>query len=195
MNKLSELIVYLKKKGLKETISRIKFRYFSITEFVLLSCDISKFEPTMESNPDIEYKFGDMNVLEEYRRKYIELPREFYVDQTHGAKEFYLGYYKGELAEICWVFRKGEYSRFFAINDEAVCELNYIITLPQFRGKGLPAHFVDYMFTQLKHQNIDKVVIGVSANNVNIIKAMKHTGFCEFKRVKSYLSILAKTKI
>lgn len=195
MKRFSELIVYFKKKGIKNTISRIKRRYFSISEFILFQRDLENSCCLTEKSADIEYIKGDIQALKQYRELHINLPREFYIDQTHGGSEFYMGYYKGDLAQICWVFSNGDYSRFFSFKDYSTCELNYIITLPQFRGKGLPAKFTNYLCEQLKNRNIKTVVVGIAASNVNMIKGMKYTGFAELKRIKSYFSIVKKVVV
>lgn len=196
MGKLSELAVYIKKKGLKETINRIKSRYFSITKFDLFGCDLTSFNASsFNAEPDIEYCLGDIDELNKYRSEHPDLPREFYVDQTHGGKEFLLGYFNGELAQICWVFRKGDYSRFFDIVNETSCELNYIITLPKFRGKGLPAKFVAFICDYLLSSNIKKVVVAISSKNVLMIKGMKATKFRHYKTIKSYCSFVIKDKV
>jgi len=195
LNKLSELVVYLKKKGLKETFLRIKSRYFSITEFVLFRNDLTNSSTTLDEVPDIEHRLGELEELKRCRHERSDLPREFYVDQTHGGKEFYLGYYKGELAQICWVFRRGEYSRFFKFANESSRELNYIVTLTKFRKMGLPAIFTDYLCASLKANGVNVVVVGIAASNTNMIRGMKNTDFYEFKRVVSFLSFVKKTTI
>ncbi len=193
MNKYSELMVYFKKKGLKDTIARIKSRYFSINEFVLFRNDLKDTSSMYQLIPDVEYRTGTLEELIEYRNEHIDLPREFYIDQTHGGKEFYLGFYKGELAQICWVFRKGEYSRFFTFKDDSSCEVNYIITLPQYRGKGISAYILNYICDKLAKEEIKVAVGGIATGNVLMVKGMKSTGFYEFKRVKSYFSYINKT--
>jgi len=195
LSRLSELTVYLKKKGLKETISRIKSRYFSITEFVLFRNDLNAGSTKFREDPDIEYRLGDMEELKQYRIEHPDLPREFYIDQTHEGKEFYLGYYKGELAQICWVFRRGDYSRFFILADDASCELNYVITLPEFRGKGFSANISNYICNQLVKEQLRAVVVGIAANNILMIKGMKNTDFYEFKKVDSWFSFVKRTVV
>ena len=195
MSRLTELIVYLEKKGIKETLSRIKLRYLSISEFVVFHRNLESSNFQAEISPDIKYVKGEIEALQQFRDQHPSLPREFYIDQTHNGKEFYLGYYKGDLAQICWLFYKGDYSRFFSFKDDSSCELNYIITLPQFRGNGLPAKFTNYICDQLKSKKIKNVVVAIASGNANMVKGMKGTDFIEIKRIISYCSFLNKMKI
>lgn len=178
-----------------ETITRIKSRYFSINEFVLFRNDLRDTDSIYQLITDVEYLLGTMDELRLYRDKYHDLPREFYIDQTHGGKEFYLGFYKGELAQICWVFRRGGYSRFFNFKDDLSAEVNYIITLPLFRGKGFSANILNYICNQLANEGLRAVYGGIAADNVLMVRGMQSTGFHEFKRVKSYFSALIKTSV
>ena len=193
MNKVAELFVYSQKKGFRETVSRIKNRYLSVGLFTLFHTYLQDVSIQMRKNTKVEYHVGSLEELKKYRKENINLPREFYVDQTHGGTELYLGFYEGNLALIGWVFKKGEYSRFFSFEDGSTCELNYIITLPQYRGKGLSSDFMNHMCNQLKMKGIQKVVIAIATSNILMIKSMRRTEFNEFKKVKSYFSFVSKT--
>jgi ribosomal protein S18 acetylase RimI-like enzyme len=195
MNKLSELYLYYEKKGFKETMLRIKTRYFTIMEFVLFTKNIGDENDNEMYSTDIKCIKGNYDILNGIRNKNEHLPREFFVDKTHGGKEFYLGYYKGEIAQIIWVFRRRGYSRFFSFENESSCEINYVITLPEFRGRKLTEKFLKCIFYQLKNQGIKNVVVSVSAENILMLKSMRSSGFKEFKMIKSYFSLLKKTSI
>lgn len=195
LSKYSELVVFFRKKGLKATVNRIVSRYFTITEFLIYRNDPTISNTIFEADPDVEYGLGHIEVLKRYRSDHPDLPREFYVDETHGGKEFYLGYYKGELAQICWVFRKGEYSRFFKMTDDSTCELNYIINLPAFRGKGLPARFINFVSSDLLDKGLKTILMAVSLNNSNMTHMMTKTRFKELKKVKSVFSISKKITV
>lgn len=195
MNKLLELYTYVFKKGLKNTLIRIKSRYFSVSEFVLFSRSIDNFICVNINNCDFEYSVGDIEQLRQYRKSNSNLPREFYIDETHGGKEFYFGFFKGELAQICWVFRKGEYSRFFEIVNDSTCELNYLVTLKKFKGNGKSSNIINFICLKLKDDKLNRVVGAVSANNILMLRGMKSIGFNEINRVKSYYSFVRKTRV
>ncbi len=138
---------------------------------------------------------GNLGLLNKECEGRTDLPREFFIDQTHGGKIFYLVYYGNELAYIHWIFRKGEYSRFFKIQDDTTVEFNYNITLLKFRGNRLQAKTMNYICEDLKKKGYKKVLGAVAVGNVLSIKGMNKTGLKEFKRVKSFFSVVKKTRI
>jgi hypothetical protein len=195
MNKLKELYVYTKKKGLNDTLKRIYSNYFHILTFILYKRDLNDGFSGIMLDPKFRCAEGNLELLKKERQLRKDLPREFYVDQTHGGKLFYLVYYRDELAYIHWIFRKGEYSRFFKIQDESTIEFNYNVTLPKFRGNRLQAKTMNYICEDLKNKGYKMVVGAVSTGNILSMKGMARTGLKEFKRVKSFFSYVKKVKI
>jgi len=195
LNKILELYTYITKKGIHSTIKRIRKRYLSITGFTLFKKQLDKNVNYEDTKSIYDYCIGDISILNQYREKNHSLPREFYIDRTHNANEFYLGYYNGHLAQICWVFSKGEYSRFFSIKNYSTCEVNYLTTLQDFRGKGDSAKIINYICNQVKSRGVEKVVGGIASTNVLMIRGMESIGFTPFKCVKTYLSVVSKTDV
>lgn len=195
MGKIGELVVYYKKKGLTETLKRIKYSYFQINTFILYKRELHDNFSGITIEPPFRCVEGNLLQLEKERSVRKNLPREFYIDQTHGGKMFYLVYCEDELAYIHWLFRKGEYSRFFKIVEETTVEFNYIYTLPKFRGNRLQARTMNYICENLKCKGYKKAVGAVSADNVISTKGMNKTGLKEFKRVKTYFSFTIKTAV
>jgi len=195
MNKLKELYIYTSKKGIKDTVSRIKTKYCHITPFFLFLKNLDKPYSGITLDNCFKCVQGNLELLNEMREKINNLPREFYVDKTHGGKTFYLVYHKNEIAYIHWIFKKGEYSRFFDIQDENTFEINYIIALPKFRGNRLQAKAINYTCNDLKQKGYKRVISAVSKGNILSIKGMKRAGLKEFKKVKSFYSFVKKTKV
>jgi len=195
MSRLMELWVYARKKGLRDTVRRILSRYFHVQTFILYKRELDDGFLGIMPERDFTVVEGNLDDLKRIRSQRGDLPREFYVDETHGGRLFYLVYFKAELAYIHWVFRKGEYSRFFDIQDETTFEFNYNFTLPQFRGNRLQARTMNYICEHLKEKGYKRAVGAVAAGNVLSIKGMHRTGLKEFKRVRSYFSFVRKTKV
>lgn len=195
MTKLRELYIYALKKGLRDTLQRIYSNYFHINTFILDKRELDDGFSGIMLDGDFRCVEGSLNVLNRERDGRKDLPREFYIDQTHGGKLFYLVYWKDELAYIHWIFRKGEYSRFFDIQDESTFEFNYNITLPKFRGNRLQAKTMNYICEDLKKKGYKRAVGAVAVGNVLSIKGKSRAGMKEFKRVKSYFSFLRKTSV
>jgi len=195
MNKLKELSIYIKKKGLNDALKRIYSNYFHILNFILYKRDLNDGFTGITLDSKFRCIEGNLELLKRERKARENLPREFYVDQTHHGKLYYLVYDKDELAYIHWLFRKGEYSKFFKIQDESTIELNYNITLPKFRGNRLQAKTMNYICEDLKNKGYKMVIGAVSTGNILSMKGMARTGLKEFKRVKSYFSLVKKTKV
>jgi len=195
MSKVRELYIYALKKGLKDTLQRIYSNYFHILTFILYKRELDDGFSGIMLDGDYRCVEGNLDMLDKLRKERDDLPREFYIDQTHGGRLFYLVYSRDELAYIHWVFRKGEYSRFFDIKDESTVEFNYNITLPKFRGNRLEAKTMNYICEDLRKKGYKRAVGAVSVGNVLSIKGMNRTGLKEFKRVKSYFSFVKKRKV
>lgn len=194
MNKCRELYYFLNKKGIKNTLIRMGSRYFHIITFILYKRVLNDSFSGIILDPDFTCIDGDLELLNRERVAMPDLPREFYIDKTHGSNFFYVVYYKDKLAHILWVIRKGEYSRFFDIQDEATVEINYIITLPKFRGNRLQAKTINYVCEDLRKKGYKMVLCAVSVGNILSIKGLARTGLKEFERVKSYFSFVKKQK-
>ncbi len=193
--KLNELYLYVSKKGFKATILRIYSNYFNIKTFVLYKRELREDPANIIFEKEFKCFQSNLELLKEIRNKKDDMPREFYLDKTHRATFFYLTYYKKELACILWIFPKGEYSRFFNIQDEKAVELNYMFTLSSFRGKRLQGKTVDWVCKDLKERGYNKVLLAISSTNISARKGMELTCFREFHRIKSYFSYVKKIKI
>jgi hypothetical protein len=195
MRKIRELYTYASKKGLKDTLQRIYSNYFHVLTFVLYKYELDDGFSGITIDGDYQCVEGSPTLLDRERDGRKDLPREFYLDKTHEGKLFYLVYKRDELAVIYWIFKKGEYSRFFDIQDESTFEFNYNITLPEFRGNRLQARTMNYISEDLRKKGFKRALGAVSAENIFGMKAMDRTGLKEFKRAKSYFSFVRKTKV
>jgi hypothetical protein len=195
MRTLRELYTYASKKGLKDTLQRIYSSYFHVLTFVLYKRELDDGFSGITIDGEFRCVEGSQALLEREREGRKDLPREFYLDKTHGGKRFYLVYRGDELAVIYWIFKKGEHSRFFDIQDDSTFEFNYNITLPEFRGNRLMARSMNYISEELRKKGFKRALGAVAAENIFSMKAMDRSGLREFKRAKSYFSFVRKTKI
>ena len=113
-----------------------------------------------------------------------ELPREFYYDRFHGVRNCYVVMRGSEPAYIHWIYVKGDANRFLRLGD-GVAEINYITTLPEFRGKGLMASMMVLAMNELKMLGYKKVVSVVNATNPPAVKNMRAAGFKEVRRIRT----------
>jgi len=195
MRKIPELATYFRKKGLIETWKRGRSRYLGVRTFILYKRDLFDGFKGTTLDGNFSCVRGNLNLLTELREKRKDLPREFYIDQTHGGDMFYLVYCKNEVAYIHWIFKRGQYSRFFNIKNDKTVELNYNITLPQFRGHRLQTRSVNFICEDLKEQGYTSALGAIAAGNILAQKGMAGTGFKEIGKVKSYFSYVKKMKV
>lgn len=159
--------------------SGIHINTFSIYERVL-DDSIQSIELESEfriEKPNIE-RLGQI-------RNGRDLPREFYYDKIHGIKNCYLVMCGEEPAYIHWVYVKGDYNRFLIL-PEWIGELNYITTLPIFRGRKLMVRMMLYTMNDLKKQGFRKAVLVVNIQNPPAIKSMEAAGFREVRKIKTF---------
>jgi RimJ/RimL family protein N-acetyltransferase len=113
-----------------------------------------------------------------------ELPREFYCDRFHGVKNCYVVMHGPEPAYIHWIYVKGDANRFLRLGDR-VAEVNYITTLPQFRGKKLMARMMVLTMNDLKGIGYKKLVSVVNSYNPPAMKSMRAAGFKEVRTIRA----------
>lgn len=148
-----------------------------------------------ELDPEYTVIIDDLSVLDKLRKERDDLPREFYVDKTHGGKKFHLVLLDSEPVYIHWLFGKGEFSKFCDIQDEKTVELQFGYTMPKFRGKRIMAKAMNYTCQDLRLKGYKRVVNVVSEGNVNVIKGMRFTGLTPIAHVNSYFSLIKKVKV
>jgi hypothetical protein len=113
-----------------------------------------------------------------------ELPREFYCDRFHGVKTCYVVMHGPEPAYIHWIYVKGDANRFLRLGDR-VAEVNYITTLPEFRGQRLMASMMVLTMNDLKRIGYKKVVSVVNTLNPRAMKGMRAAGFKEVRTIRA----------
>jgi RimJ/RimL family protein N-acetyltransferase len=121
--------------------------------------------------------------LEDMRARQ-ELPREFFCDRFHGVKTCYVVMHGAEPAYIHWIYVKGDANRFLRL-DEGVAEVNYITTLPKFRGRKLMVRMMVLTMNELKASGCKKLVSVVNTYNPPAIKSMRAAGFKEVRTIRT----------
>ena len=97
--------------------------------------------------------------------------------------------YGEEPAYIHWIYVRGDTNRFLKLGD-GVAEVNYITTLPEYRGKKLMANMMIFAMNDLKRMGYKKLVSVVNTLNPPALKSMLAAGFKEVRKIKTlgYLS-------
>lgn len=123
---------------------------------------------------------SELDALRERR----QLPREFYYDRLHGINKCYVVMHGEEPAYIHWIYVKGDPNRFLKLGD-GVAEVNYITTVPQFRGRKLMASMMIFAMNDLKKMGYRKVVSVVNTLNPPALRSMHAAGFKEVRRIRT----------
>lgn len=165
-------------------LSLIKFIYscLKINTFVIYELDLNKPLPHIELDSTFRVIKPTTDELESLRNaKY--LPREFYYDKFHHVRTCYVALSGDEIAYIHWVYFKGDYSRFLKLHNNTA-EINYLTTLPKFRGHKLSSQMLAFTSRDLKKLGFKKIVIVVHENTIAFIKNLRMAEFREVRRIK-----------
>ena len=169
-------------------LSIVKMLYYSalkVNTFVLFERALSDAEDPLPAALPSGYRVVKPSADElEVMRAHIELPREFYCDRFHGVKTCYVVMHEAEPAYIHWIYRRGDANRFLRLGD-GVAEVNYITTLPKFRGRKLMARMMTLTMNDLKRSGCRKLVSVVNTYNPPAIKSMRAAGFKEVRRIRT----------
>ena len=90
-----------------------------------------------------------------------------------------------EPAYIHWVYVKGDINRFLKLGDD-VAEVNYITTLPAFRGEKLMTNMMIYTMNDLEKNGYRKLVSVVHTLNPAALKSMLAAGFKEVRKIRTF---------
>jgi RimJ/RimL family protein N-acetyltransferase len=172
-------IATLRSKGIKETLYWFYFGYLKVNRFFLFRRELNHPFPEVPHRDDILIKQISLEQLREIRQSYPKLPEEFFCDIFERAKTCFVGFVDGKLAHIMWVFFPGDGSRFFKLKEKEA-EINYIFTLPEFRGLSLYPLTVKVVSHWLRENGYKKLYVVSHDKNVNAIKAIEK---CDFRKI------------
>lgn len=174
-------------------VSYLKFFYYAFLEinnFIVLKFDSRNAVTLPDIEPEFTIHVDDFEELER-QRQHHDLSKEFYCDQRHKVSSFYLVTYDNEVAYIHWNYFKGDTSSFLVLN-ERQSEFNYVVTMPQFRGKNLCSKMVNYAVKDLGKKGFEEFFVVIHDQNVASIKAFKKAGFSEIGTIKRFLRMNRK---
>ena len=168
-------------------LSMIRMVYvsvFRVNTFILLEHQLDNRLDTIDLSSKFTVTRPSIEDLEKIRRL-RELPREFYYDKFHGINKCYVVMHGAEPAYIHWVYVKGDINRFLKLGDD-VAEVNYITTLPAFRGEKLMTNMMIYTMNDLEKNGYRKLVSVVHTLNPAALKSMLAAGFKEVRKIRTF---------
>lgn len=167
-------------------LSLLKFIYYSlfrVNHFLIFISDSESPSPEIEFEPGYRVILPTIETMDLIREG-RDLPREFYYDIIHKVKNCFLVLYGDEIAYIHWVYYKGNYSRFLKIGN-ASAEINYMVTMPKYRGRHLAGKMLSYTVKYLRQKGYNKIFVICHEQNPPAIKSFKYAGFREWDKIKA----------
>jgi len=111
-------------------------------------------------------------------------PRELFADQFCKAHQCLVAVVEGEIAYIHWIFRRGDHSRFLDCADDSA-EINYVLTLPKFRGRGISAAALHHSLQSLGKQGVVNAYAVIHSQNIASAKSFVRAGFVKYGKIVS----------
>ena len=170
--------------GISGFFKYIYFSFLRINTFIVFTCNDSGAAQSLKFAPQLRSERNAYETLR-YMRSTRALPREFYCDQLAGGEDCFLGLWEEQPAYIHWVFPAGSKSRFLGLG-QGCAEVNYMLTLPEYRGKKICSQVLAYTLNELRSDGVQRVFCVVHDQNVASIKAVQRAGFHEHARIKSF---------
>ena len=172
-------IVALRSKGIKETFYWFYFGYLKVNKFFLFRRELDHPFPEVPKRDDILIKQISLQQLKEIRQNCPKLPEEFFCDIFEGSKTCFVGFVGEKVAHITWVYFPGDGSRFFKLREKEA-EINYIVTLPEFRGLNLYPLTVKVVSDWLINNHYKRLYVVSHGTNINALKSIAK---CEFNKI------------
>lgn len=169
--------------GATAWLNFIYYGLFRINKFKILHADL---EDILEEKPELPFvsiSYPTISELDSLRTN-RNLPREFFCDQFQRVSKCCVAKVDGELAYIHWVYFAGDFSRFLRV-DKYSAEINYVITLPDYRGRGICTGAIMHTMLHLKKQDIKYLFAVIHEENVASIKSFSRAGFAEIGSIRS----------
>ncbi len=160
-----------------------KFLYYSVlkpAKFVVLCADASSLNVPADTRIALNKKgfrvSSEASQLHEVRKN-GSLPTEFFADAKSPSAEFYLALSDADKpAYIHWVFDSNCCSTFLHLRPTQV-EINYVVTLPSYRGNRLCRFLVACTLADYIHKGAKQFLAVVHADNIASLRAFEQSGF------------------
>lgn len=170
--------------GFRAWFNYIYYGLFRINIFRILQVNLEEVLDSEIELPGISFCSPTISELD-LMRSNKNLPREFFCDKFQQVSKCCIAKVGDELAYIHWIYFPGDFSRFLRLKENSA-EINYVITLPDYRGRGICTRAIMYSMVQLKKLGVKKILTVVHDENVASIKSFKRAGFSELTKIISF---------
>jgi hypothetical protein len=128
------------------------------------------------ARPGVEAREGTLEELVRFRTDTPALPTQFYGDQIHGVRRFYLGFVDGHIGHISWVFTSVDRPQQMRLGPGDIM-LDGAYTRPECRGCGLLSAVERVILDDAKREGKQHAYTHVSSDNVASLRGVMKTGF------------------
>lgn len=163
-------------EGAKAWFTFIHYALFRLNRFRILRVNLDNLPVSRIELSGVSFLSPCVDELESLRNS--DLPREFFCDRFHKVGNCCIARLNGVLAYIHWVYFQGDFSRFLKLG-EGCAEINYVLTLPQYRGHGISAAAFCHSLQSLKELGIKNVFAVVHEENIASLKSFTKAGFVD----------------
>lgn len=170
-------------EGLCAWLNFFYYSLFRINTFCVFRIFLDSWNSSTDNLPGVLFCNPTSDELRELRLG-KSLPREFFCDQFQKVNHCCIATVNGEIAYIHWVYLKGDHSRFLKLGDDSA-EINYVVTLPEYRGRGISTAAFKYSNSKLKILGIKNLLAVIHNENVASIKSFTRAGFVETRKIIS----------
>lgn len=169
---LKESVVSLYGKGIFSYFKFVYISFFRCNVFLIMNMNIQKYE--YSNNIDGFSYSQDIEILKRFRSD-KNLPKQFYMDKICGLKRVCIVLKGADIVHIHWVVFSGDFSRFLMLSP-GHAEINYVLTLPEYRNLKIFRKALCKTINSLKNDNIDCIFAVSHSQAVASIKAFESVG-------------------
>jgi ribosomal protein S18 acetylase RimI-like enzyme len=162
--------------GTKAWLSFIYYGLFRLNRFRILKVNLEMLPSAEADLPGVSFLSPKVEELERLRASH--LPREFFCDRFQKVNNCCIARLNGALAYIHWIYYRGDFSRFLKLGEDCA-EINYVLTLPEYRGLGISAAAFCHSLHALKNRGIRNVFAVVHEENIASLKSFAKAGFID----------------
>jgi predicted GNAT family acetyltransferase len=123
----------------------------------------------------VEAREGTLEELRRFREN-RRLPAQFYLDLTHGARRFYLGFADGVVGHISWVYAEGDHVPHMRLGPGEIM-LEGAYTFGAARGRGLLSAVERAALNDARREGKRRAFTHVSTDNRASLRGVWKTGF------------------
>ena len=181
----NKAMLAIKTYGPIKAIYWMLFGYFQVNKFMVYRQLLDKSVCTDDVDDDLSVKYYLPEELEPIRKNPDFNTYEVSISSYLKTSGCLIGYINEMPAHIMWIFRKGDDSRLFDLQqDEA--ELNYCYTPESFRGRGVYARMIRKASDILKSEGISMLYMATHETNDAAQKAITRAGLVKIGTVSNF---------